>query len=115
MPAWNDRFSRVASVWVLLDRGSCVVCGGRLSAITRQSGRRNSKDLDEDADVSTESWEVQVTFLGCYFVSSYCLRLTTTYIALTFDAHILGYESHANATNQIFLRYVIHVPALIIL
>jgi hypothetical protein len=90
----NDRFSRVASVWVLPDRGSCAVCGGRLSAITAQSGRRNSQELDEDADVSTESWKVQATFIGCYFVSSYCLRLITTDIAFSFDPHVLGYESH---------------------
>jgi hypothetical protein len=34
----NDRFSRVASVWVLPDRGSCAVCGGRLPAITPKVG-----------------------------------------------------------------------------
>jgi hypothetical protein len=34
MPAQIGRFSRVASVRVLPDRGSCAVCGGPFSAIT---------------------------------------------------------------------------------
>src|ERR1700678_3730486 len=33
MRAPIDRFSRVALVWMLPDRGSCAVCGGRFSAI----------------------------------------------------------------------------------
>ena len=35
-----DRFSRIASVRVLPDRGSCAVCGGPFSAITTKSGLR---------------------------------------------------------------------------
>ncbi len=34
MPAQSRQFLRVASVWVVLDRGACAFCGGRFSAIT---------------------------------------------------------------------------------
>jgi hypothetical protein len=36
MPAQIGRFSRVTSVRVLPDRGSCAICDGLLSAITAQ-------------------------------------------------------------------------------
>jgi hypothetical protein len=37
MPAQIGRFSRIASVRGLPDRGSCAVCGGPFSAITPKS------------------------------------------------------------------------------
>ena len=40
MPAQIGRFSRVALIRVLPDRGSCAVCGGPFSAITTKSGLR---------------------------------------------------------------------------
>jgi hypothetical protein len=38
MPAQSGRFSRVALIRVLPDRGSCAVCGGPISAITPKIG-----------------------------------------------------------------------------
>jgi hypothetical protein len=40
MAAQIGRFSKVALIRVLPDRGSCAVCSGRLCAITLQSGLR---------------------------------------------------------------------------
>jgi hypothetical protein len=36
MTAQKGQFSRVALIRVIPDRGSCAICGGRLSAITLQ-------------------------------------------------------------------------------